>query len=135
MSKLSRLEINTERKRKIILSRYLAGLVVTSVAVVASLNLFFPIKAKITQIDAISNTLMIETDVELNDSLVYGSLIVVLESATTYYEKAISPGVMTTIFEDLVFDRTYRVKIKADVGLGLQTLDAKTYQLKKDIYA
>lgn len=134
MTRLSRLEIKSEKRKQYIIKRYLASLVITSIVLVASFRLFLPIKAEITNISVNETTLTIKTFVVPSDTLVQGSLIISLESTSTKQEIPILIGESTAYFTDFVYGRTYKIKIKGDTGYGLQTFHEETYQIKKRIF-
>ena len=133
MGKLSRLEIKTLRRKQNIVSRYLASLVITTVVVVASFRLFRPLEAKITNIELLQSEMYVSTFVIPNEDLIQGTLKVTLESTSTYQEQPISVGDSVGYFTDLIYGRTYKIKIKGDVGYGLQTFYEQTYYLRKAI--
>jgi len=133
MGKLSRLEIKTLRRKQNIVSRYLASLVITTVVVVASFSLFRPLEARITNIQLLETEMYVSTFVIPNDDLVQGSLKITLESTSTYQEAPITIGESMGYFNELIYGRTYKIKIKGDVGYGIQTFHEQTYYLRKAI--
>lgn len=119
-----------ERERKnYILKRYLSGLMITTVAAVASLRLFQPVMIKLLSLYNTAETLYYELYIEPHPDLKLDTLRVTLESPSEYYEQRLFIGNQNGVFNNLILGRSYTLKVKGDFGFGDQTVYETTYRL------
>ena len=119
-----------QRKFNFIYQRLLAGFMTVSVVVVASLTLVKNLKVSFLSIYNAEDTLYISLDLMTNDDI--SSVIVEVSSVYEVHEQVVGLGQQLLIFENLVLGRNYQVKVKADLGFGLQTIKETEYQLTKE---
>ena len=119
-----------ERERKnLMLKRYLSGVLITTVAAVASLRLFKPVLIELLTLFNTGETLNYEFYIESHPDLMIETLRITLESPSEYYEKPLGVGNQSGSFMDLILGRSYTLKVKGDFGFGDQTVYETTYRL------
>lgn len=119
-----------EKERKqIILKRYLSGILLTTVAAVASLRLFQPVMIKLISLYNTADVLMYELYLEPHPDLKLETLRISVESPSEYYEQPIGIGEVSGAFNQLILGRSYVFKVKGDFGFGDQTVYETRYRL------
>ena len=73
-----------------------------------------------------TNTLNVAVNVMSNDDI--DKVIVSVSALHEKYEQTIHLGSHELTFDNLVIGRTYDIKVKADIGFGLQVIKEKTYK-------
>ncbi|MDG0889340.1 hypothetical protein P5915_08075 [Acholeplasma manati] len=119
-----------ERERKnFILKRYLSGILLTTVAAVASFRLFQPVVIQLLSLYNTADTLNYEFYIEHHPDLKMDTLRITLESPEEYYEQPMGVGDQMGVFSTLIVGREYTLKIKGDFGFGDQTVYETKYRL------
>ena len=119
-----------ERERKnFILKRYLSGILITTVAAVASLRLFKPVLIELLSLYNAGEVLTYEFFIEPHPDLKLETLRVSLESSSEYYEQPIGVGNQMGSFGTLILGRNYLLKVRGDFGFGDQTVYETNYRL------
>jgi hypothetical protein len=126
LSRASRIE---RERKNFILKRYLSGILITTVAAVASLRLFKPVLIQLLSLYNTGETLNYEFYIEHHPDLKIETLRVTLESPSEYFEQPIGVGDQWGMFNGLVVGRSYTLKIKGDFGFGDQSVYETTYRL------
>jgi hypothetical protein len=126
LSRASRIE---RERKNFILKRYLSGIMLTTVAAVASLRLFQPIVVQLLSLYNTGDTLNYAFYIEHNPDLKMDTLRVSLESIEEYYEQPVGIGNQMGVFNTLVVGREYTLKIKGDFGFGDQSVYESKYRL------
>jgi hypothetical protein len=126
LSRASRIE---RERKNFILKRYLSGILVTTVAAVASLRLFQPVLIQLLSLYNTGDTLNYELYIEHHPDLKMETLRVSLESIEEYYEQPLGVGNQMGVFNTLIVGREYTLKIKGDFGFGDQSVYETKYRL------
>lgn len=126
LSRASRIE---RERKNFILKRYLSGIMLTTVAAVASLRLFQPVLIQLLSLYNTGNTLNYEFYIEHHPDLKMETLRVSLESTQEYYEQPLGVGNQMGAFNTLIVGREYTLKVKGDFGFGDQSVYETKYRL------
>jgi hypothetical protein len=119
-----------QKRFNLIYQRLLAGFMTVSVVVVASFTLVKQVEVSFLAIYNLESSLYIKLNLETKDDL--SDAVVEVTSLYDHYQQTIPLGENQLVFDQLVVGRNYEIKVKADLGFGIQTIKETRYKLTKE---